>query len=285
MRPRAERAAGVLMIGTCALFVAMDAIAKALGHDYPVAQIVWARYAFHLGALFVLLALTGQLARVARTRRLGLQLARAGLMLVSTALYFLALRFIPLAVATALAFISPLLVTVLAASLLRERVERRTWAAVALGFVGAIVIIRRGLGEVHWAMLLPLIVAFTRALYALATRALGSSDPPYTTLFYTAAFGSVATSLWLPFAWRTPDAIGLVLMATLGLLGGVSHFLLVRAYMQAPSSMLAPFSYSELAWALAFGIIAFGELPDMISLLGAAIIALSGLSMLRAGKA
>lgn len=285
MQRRAERAAGFLMVGTCGLFVAMDAIAKALGPDYPVAQIVWARYAFHLGSLLVFLVLTGRLASVSRTRRLGLQLGRAALMLLSTALYFVALRFIPLAVATALAFISPLIVIALAAPLLGERVERRCWAAVAVGFVGALVIIRPGFGEIHWAMLLPLIVALTRALYSLATRALGATDHPYTTLFYSALVGTVVTGAWLPFEWRTPDAAGLALMTALGLFGAVSHFLLIRAYVHAPSAVLAPFSYSELAWAIAFGVVAFGEYPDLRSLVGAAIIALSGLYILRTGKA
>jgi drug/metabolite transporter (DMT)-like permease len=279
-RPASLLAAGLLMIGATGLFSMMDAIAKHLGQGLPVLQIVWARYAFHVVALLVLPLAGHSLRALIVTQRPWLQFGRSVALLVSTALYFWALRYIPLAEATALAFVSPLIVTALAAPLLGERIGPRRWIAVGVGFAGALVMLRPGLGGFHWAMLLPLAVGFTRALYMLSTRALGATDGPLATLFYSAALGAAASSFAMPFEWSTPGPAAMALMILLGFAGAMSSWLLIRAYMQAPSAALAPFSYFELAWALALGWFLFGELPDRIALVGGAIIAGAGVCVL-----
>lgn len=276
--------AGGLIVVTCALWMAMDSIAKHLGRDYPVGQIVWARYACSLAPMLVYAIATGRSRTMWTTRRPALQLARAIFVLVSTFLVFGALQYIELAQVTSIIFISPVIVAVLAVLLLGEAMTPRRWVAVTLGFGGAILIIRPGFEGFQWALLVPLVAAITRALYVLTTRALGRVDDPFTTLLYSAVFGTAISSVALLFAWRMPDLVGGALLAMLGLLGAISHFMMIQAYAMAPSSTLAPFTYAELVWSVLFGIFLFGEVPDVLTVAGVVVIIVSGLVVLRSAR-
>ena len=230
----------VLMLAAGFMFVLMDATAKHLAQTYSVTQVAWARYVFHMVTLPVLFG-RHRWTAVLRTPRLGLQLARSVLLLASTFLFFLAVKFIPLADATAIGFVGPLLVTALSVPLLGERVGWRRWAAVIVGFAGVLVIIRPGFGMLHWAVVLPLLVAVCFALYQIGTRVLSRTDGWTTTLFYSASVGVVAMSAAVPFQWRTPDLAGWAAMAFLGLMGSLGHLAMIRAFAAAPASTLAPF--------------------------------------------
>ncbi len=279
----ALRRAALLVLAGTAIFVAMDALGKELVKHYSTIEIAWARYLFNLAAFVAIVAAGQPMSGILRTRRLGLQLVRALLMLVTTYVFFAALRHLRLAEVTALAFLSPLVMTALSVPLLKERVSPQRWLAVGVGFLGALLIIRPGFGDFHWAMLLALTCAVTRALYMIVTRALGAHDGPFTTLFYSSLIGTALTSLVVPFDWRAPDAVGWAMLAALGLLGAVGHYMLIRAFTLAPSSALAPFGYTEMIWSLLFGLVLFGEFPPTITLIGAAIIAGAGLYSLRTG--
>jgi drug/metabolite transporter (DMT)-like permease len=275
---------GILLMLTAGLsFVLMDATAKHLSQTYPVVQVVWARYLFHM--LTLPLFFGGlRWGSVVRTPRLGLQLLRSLLLLGSTFFFFLAVKHIPLATATAIGFVGPLLVTALSVPLLGETVGPRRWAAVLLGFTGVLVIIRPGLGGMpggmHWAMALPLLVAVCFALYQISTRILSRTDGWMTTLFYSATVGLVVMTALVPFHWRTPDLEGWAWMALIGLIGGFGHLMMIKAFAAAPASTLAPFTYLQLVWSTAIGLLIFGDFPDGWTLLGAAIIAASGLYIL-----
>lgn len=275
---------GILLMMTAGLsFVLMDATAKYLSQTYPVVQVVWARYLFHM--LTLPLFFGGlRWAAVVQTPRLGLQLLRSLLLLGATFFFFLAVKHIPLAVATAIGFVGPLLVTALSVPLLGETVGPRRWAAVILGFAGVLVIIRPGIGMtsggIHWAMALPLLVAVCFALYQISTRILSRTDGWKTTLFYSASVGLVAMTTLVPFHWRTPDPEGWAWMVLLGLLGGFGHLMMIKAFTAAPASTLAPFTYLQLVWSTAIGLLIFGDFPDGWTLVGAAIIAASGLYVL-----
>lgn len=283
----AVRAAGtnivrgiLLMMLAGFLFVVMDSTAKYLSGSYPVTQIVWARYIFHLLTLPLLIGRGSWLAVLA-TRRLGLQLLRSLMLLGSTFFFFLAVKFIPLATATAIGFVGPLLVTALSVPFLKEKVGPRRWAAVIIGFGAVVIIIRPGAELLHWAVFLPLLVAACFAIYQITTRILSATDSSLTTLFYSATAGAVAMTLVLPFEeWRTPDLAGWGLMAFLGLIGSLGHFVMIRAFTHAPASSLAPFSYLTLVWATLLGFVVFGDLPDRWTVLGAVILAASGLYVL-----
>jgi drug/metabolite transporter (DMT)-like permease len=266
----------LLMLTAGALFVCLDAVGKYLTSDYPVVEITWARFFFHL-ALFPLLLGAGRWRLVLRTNRIGLHVVRSLLLVGANFLFFLAVKFIPLANATAIGFIAPLLLVAFSVVLLGETVGPRRWAAVAIGFVAVFVIIRPGITGVHWAMFLPIGVALCFSLYQITTRMLGATDHWVTILFFTATGGLVVTSIAVPFVWVSPDLEGWALMALMGVFGAASHLVLIRAFTIAPASVLAPFAYVQLVWSILAGLILFGDFPDVWTLAGAAVIAASGL--------
>lgn len=267
---------GILwMLLTSICFVAMDSLAKHLTQSYPIAQVVWARYAFHF--LLLALVLGPRLRRTMHTRRLGLQCLRSLLLLGATSLFFAALSFIPLADATAIMFVAPIVVTALAMPLLGERVGPHRWASVVVGFLGALVIIRPGTEAMDPAALLALGGASCYALYQIATRRLSATEALLTTLAYTALIGVLATSALMPFLWLPPAPMHWFAMIGLGLLGGIGHFALIKAFQFAPAATVTPFGYSNLIWAVLFGYLIFGDLPDGWTVSGALVIAGSGL--------
>ncbi|MCP5149799.1 MAG: DMT family transporter [Ectothiorhodospiraceae bacterium] len=266
------------MVLATALFATQDTIGKYLTQSYPVPQVIWARFAFHL--LFALLMVASHREGSLRSRRPGLQLLRSVFMLVANGLFLFAVRSMALVDASALLFVGPLFVTALSVPLLGERVGPRRWAAVAVGFAGAMVIIRPGPTILQSVAILPVLGAFSFALYQIATRVLSRSDPPLTTLFYTALVGTVVTTAALPWHWQPPDVAGWVLLASLGSMGALSQLALIKAIQSAPLTVVVPFNYLTLVWATTFGYLVFGDLPDSATVLGAVIIAGSGLYVL-----
>ncbi|WP_282606857.1 DMT family transporter [Pelagibius sp. Alg239-R121] len=267
---------GILwMLLTMLLFVSMDTAAKHLTQSYPVLQVVWARYFFH--ALLLALYLNRRIPGLMRTKRLGIQLFRSLLLLVTTVLFFTGISLIPLADASAIMFVAPIIVTALSMPLLKEKVGPRRWVSIVVGFIGALIIIRPGGETVQIAALLPFCAACCYALYQIITRSLSHSDQPLTTLAYTALVGAVVMCFVAPFNWQSPDTNGWLLMILIGFLGGISQFTLIKAFQSAPAAAVTPFSYSSLIWATFYGFIVFGDLPDQPTVAGALIIAASGL--------
>lgn len=268
---------GILLMLLVDLFLAaMDTTVKYLAQFYPAPAIVWARYTVHT---LLLLALAGPRLGwgLARTRRLRLQVLRALLLAVTSLLFFSGLRHLPVAEASAISFVAPLFVTLLAVPLLGETVGRSTWMAIGAGLLGVAAIVRPGGGLLTPAALLPLAAALTSSFYQIATRKLAGIDPPLTTLFYTGLVGAVALTVLLPAYWVTPTLPHALLILLVGLLGGSGHYLLILALKAAPASTVAPFSYVQLVWATLFGLLVFGAFPDAVSLAGMAVIVASGL--------
>jgi drug/metabolite transporter (DMT)-like permease len=270
----ANRHGILLMLLTMCLFVAADATAKVLTHSYPVIEVTWGRFLFHVALLLPLLVTRG--GAVFRTSRLRLQLTRSTLQIGSTVIYFAALALLPLATAATIAFAQPLVVTVLSVPVLGEKVGPRRWAAVVVGFIGVLTVIRPT-GIVQWAALLPLATAACSACYAIATRLVARVDPVQVSLFYTAAGGLALASLAVPFVWQTPDLKGWLLMALTGVLAGSGHYCIIHAFQRAPAAMLAPFTYTQLLWATGLGYLLFGDLPDRWTVAGGLVIVGSGL--------
>jgi len=186
----------------------------------------------------------------------------------------------PLAEAAAIAFMAPLFIAVLSGPVLHERVEPRTWIALAFGFFGVVLIVRPGGGLFTWVSLLPLASAFMMAVYQLMTRRLAGRDASITTLFYPALVGSAAVPLMFPVSMALPaNALHLAMFCALGILGGIGHFLLIRAHFHAPPSLLGPFMYGQLVTAVVLGWLVFGQLPDGAAVLGMLVIAASGLAL------
>ncbi len=264
----------VLLAVLC--FGVLDATSKTLAQDYPVMQVVWARYFFHL-VIFTPVTWWHHRGAVFATRRPGLHVVRALLLVSVTVLFVVALSYMPLADAPALSFVSPLIVTLRSVLFLKEKVGLTRWAAVGLGFLGVLVIIRPGAGVMHWASFLVLGMAVCFAGYQLTTRALNRTELPVTTLFYTALVGTVAGSLPLPFVWVWPSAEDWVLMLLLGFLGGFGHFILIIALRHASPAIVAPFMYVQLIYATVLGALLFGQVPDLWTAAGAGLITAGGL--------
>jgi drug/metabolite transporter (DMT)-like permease len=269
--------AGVLLLVIAMSVVPiMDGFAKYLSAFYPVPQIVWARYFFHL-LILLPLVLWWHGWRGLVPRRPRLQLLRSSFLLCSTVLFFGAIALIPLADAIALVFISPLIVTACSPLVLGEHVGLRRWSAVIIGFLGACVIFRPGLGVFQWGSLLAIAAGATYAFYILSTRKLSGSAPPLVTLLHTALLGAAIMSLVVPFIWVTPTRLDLALMVGMGLIAAFGHFLIIMAFERAGASVLAPYSYSEIVTATLVGYVAFGDFPDVWTWVGVAIIIVSGI--------
>lgn len=269
---------GVLLIlVSCLVLASHDGLSKHLTLIYPVFLVIWARYMAQTVLMAALFApRMGR--RVFHTLRPGLQLCR-GLSLVSVSMMFISgLSFIPLAEATAVIFLTPLLVTI-ASALLGEHVSRSQWLAVGCGLIGVMIIVRPGGALFTPAILLPFGAAVSFTLYQLVTRRLSATDHPVTSNFLTSVVGSLVMSVLVIFNWQTPTLHDALLMAALGAMAMSGHLLLTNAFRFASAATLAPFTYAQIIFAGVVGFFAFGHVPDLGAILGMAIIIASGLCM------
>jgi drug/metabolite transporter (DMT)-like permease len=281
-----ERLVGIaLMCAALFCFSGLDASAKWLGQDLPTLQVVFARY---LGAMLLVCAVVNPVTTpgVVRSRRPALQVLRSLFLLGSTLLNFLALRWLQLAETMAIMFSTPFLVALIAGPLLGERVGPRRLAAIVVGFLGVLVVVRPGLEGFQPASLLSLGAAFSNALYGVTTRMLAGTDSSRTTLLYSGLAGLAVTAPIAPFVWEAPaSALAWAALAGLGALGAVGHWLLILAHARAPASVLSPYFYTQIVWMLALGWLIFGDLPDAGTLVGAFIVVGSGLYLIARERA
>jgi drug/metabolite transporter (DMT)-like permease len=259
------------------LLPTMNAMAKALAHDYPLVQVVWARFAGHLVAMTILFwPKLGP--ALYRSRRPGLQLGRSAVMFVSNTAFIGGLPLIQLATASAIFFTAPLMVTAMSVPFLGERVGPRRWAAVVVGFVGTLIIVRPGSDVGNLGAVLILISAATFAIYQIMTRKLAAHDRPETTIVYTAFVSVVAMTVALPFDYRLPDdAFDGLLFVAVGALGGLGQYFVIKALSNGPASVISPIGYGELIVATTLGYLVFGAFPDAWTWAGAAVIVGAGL--------
>jgi drug/metabolite transporter (DMT)-like permease len=276
-----RRLAGIaLMCGALICFACLDASAKWAGRSVDPLVTTWARYAFSVVLVSIVLnPITTP--GLTRTRRPLLQIGRSLLLLISTALNFLALQHLQLTQTVSIQFAAPLIIALMAGPLLGERMGPRRLAAVVVGFLGVLVVTRPGFGGVHPAALYSVAGAVCYALYNISTRFLAAHDSSATTLFYSGLAGVVVMTPVLPFVWTAPPApLVWVLLAATGLFGAVGHWLLILAHARAPAGVLAPFIYTQLLWMLGAGYLVFGDVPDRWTLAGASIVIASGLYLL-----
>ncbi|MDP2794071.1 MAG: DMT family transporter [Sulfurisoma sp.] len=268
----------VMMLAALFCFALLDATSKHLSQTFSVPLLVWARYTFHLLLMVVFLA-PSRRGRLLATRRPVLQVVRALLLVGVTGFAMAAFRIMPLAETTAILFVTPLFVALLAGPLLGEKVGRLRWAAVGAGFVGMLLIARPGGALVTEGIVLCLTAAACYALYQIQTRQLSPTEDTVTMVFYTALVGTVAMSLALPWIWGgpTPTWPEALMIASLGIYGGTGHFLLIGAFRHATASTLSPFLYVQLIWATLLGWLVYDALPDVTTFAGMAIIAAAGI--------
>ena len=263
------------MVGAMFFFSLMDVLAKELGTLLPTAQVVWARYTSQ--SVIVVAICMPRLRTLLASDSLGLQLLRSVFLFGATFQFFISLKLLALVEAVALLNTAPLMITILAALILREHVGPRRWAAVILGLIGALIIIRPGLGVFQPASLIAIGAAFFLAAYQVATRMIGGADGIWTTMLYTTSFGALISTAVLPWVWQPPGTEAWLMMAVIGAVGMLGQLCIIWALAQAPASTLAPLNYTSLVWASINGLVIFAEIPDMATLVGAAVIVGAGL--------
>jgi drug/metabolite transporter (DMT)-like permease len=266
-----------LIVWAVLCFTLLDATVKYLSDRYPVPLLVWARYSVQL--VVILVWMWPQLGMgLFRTPRIRMQLLRAVLLPLSSLCFFSALKFLPLAEATAINYATPILVIILAVVFLGERMTRPRIALVLAGIAGMFLIVRPGSVVFQGAALFALGSAVFYGAFQILTRMLAGEDSRVL-LFYPAFIGTVLmTALlpWLGISYEMPWS-DVVFIGVAGLLGTIGHFLFILAFQRAPASALSPFTYMQLVWAPRIGWIAFGNFPDAWTLAGMAVIGGSGL--------
>ncbi|MDE0809315.1 MAG: DMT family transporter [Alphaproteobacteria bacterium] len=258
------------------LFASMDAVSKHLVVGLPVVEILWVRYVFFfLFGLALALRLEGWSAF--KTKAPGLQIVRGLTLVAEIGLFTYALRYLKLVDAHVMAAMTPLMVMALAVPMLGERVGIRRWAAVSVGFLGVLIILRPGLAVIDPIQIVPLIGAGCFALYLVLTRMVARQDTIGTSTLYTGLVGFLVLSLAVPTDWQppTPDQWGWLLVASF--LGIGAHVSVIKALSMSEASALQPFNHTMLVWATLIGFLAFDDLPDGFTMAGAGVIVLSGL--------
>ena len=264
-----------LMILAILLFTAMDATAKGLIERYPAPQVVWARFAGQL--LIVLVLLNVRTPRMLQTRHPWLHMARSACQFGATGLFFVSLGHIGLAEATALTDINPVLITLGAAFFLGEKLGPRRIAGVLVALVGALIILRPGLGVFSPWALLPLGAAVCYTGNALLTRYIGPKEPVWTSLLHASIFGTALAALSLPFVWTPVSAPDLALFALVGCLGTGAQLCIIRSFSMTEASVVAPFAYLGIVFATGWGIVLYDQWPDRWTVIGALVIVIAGL--------
>ena len=265
-----------LVIVAVACFATLDTTAKLSTSAVPIMMAIWFRYFFQAVATTVVL-LPRYGISVLKTEHPRYQLLRGSLLLASSTLAFLSLRYMPLAEFTSVVLIAPLVVTLFAATVLKEEVSPLRWALVAGGFLGTLVILRPGGSIFSWAILLPLGLVVTNAWFQVLTSRLARTEKPLTIHFYSGWVGALIAAVTLPFVWEPlPGWHWWGLLCLMGFMATVGHFLLILAYQRAPASTLTPYLYAQIAFAMLAGWIMFTQVPDLTSLVGMALIAVCG---------
>lgn len=274
-----------LMCVAVALFAALDASAKVLTTrmGVSVTQAVWARFIVQFMGLLLFIPALGimPVRDMFRTNVLTLQLVRSTLMVATTAFNFMALQTLRLDQAVTIVFLAPLVVAMLAGPFLGEWVGWRRMLTILVGFCGVVIAVHPDTAGVNTGVIYSLFAMLAYALFMLLTRHMATLDPPLVTLFYSMFVGTAALTPFALTHWASPpEPIGWLLLALMGLFGGLGHYLFLHAYRLAPASAVAPFLYTQILSMVAFGYFVFADVPDAWTLTGAAIVVASGVYLL-----
>jgi drug/metabolite transporter (DMT)-like permease len=274
---RSNALGGIAMtVAAVACFTALDTTTKYVSLSVPLLMALWFRYAFQaIATTAVVLPLRGMSAL--RTLQPKFQFLRGVLLLATSLFAFASLKYMPVGEFTAIVMVSPLAITVLAATVLHEKVTRLRWLLVAGGLAGTLIIIRPGGGAFGWASLLPLALVASNAWFQVLTSKMARTEDPLTMHLYTGWVGTLIATLALPFVWTAlTDGWLWLALCFMGLMATIGHFLLILGYQRAPASTLTPYLYTQIAFAMLAGWLVFSHVPDGWSVAGIAMIAVCG---------
>jgi len=272
-----NRLIGIGLISiTFICFALLDCGAKWLVKTLPVLQVVWLRFLFHAVVSTAMMAPKFG-SGILRTRRPKLQFLRAAMLATMTGTNFWALQYLQLAETGSIQFSVPIIIALIAAPLLGERMDAARWTAISIGFLGVLIIVRPGTQGFHPALLLAIFNAFLYASFNLMTRQLAAHDSPEATQFFSSLGATLAITPFALAAWQAPPgALQLLILFLMGVAGALGHYLLALAHRYAPASVLGPFLYQQIVWMVLLGYLVFGDVPDAAVVLGAAIVIGSG---------
>jgi drug/metabolite transporter (DMT)-like permease len=281
---RARRRGMALMLLGAVVLTTSDAVSKALTERYPVGELIFLRGLFVMVPVLVAVRARGGFAALVMVDVRG-QLMRAGLFVISSILFVTSLSYLPLPLVTALSFVSPIFMTVLAVPLLGERVAWQTWCAVIAGFVGVVITIDP-FGAVAgsafaWAAVLPVVGALAAALRDIFTRRIAAHESSTSILFYSMGITMLLALASVPFGWHWPIGWDLAMFAIVGVLMGLAHFCMIEALRLCEVSLLAPLRYAMILWSIALGVLVWHDFPTVQALIGIAIIMISGAYVVR----
>ncbi len=267
------------LIAAVACFAALDTSVKFLSATVPILLVVWFRYLFQ-AVVMAAVVLPTRGWQSLRTQHPWLHLLRGALLLAVSTLGFFSLIYMPVGEFTAIIMLTPLVVTLLAALFLKERVNPLRWALVLGGFSGALLVIQPTGQAVGWAVALPLVMTLAYAVFQILTSRMARTESAMTMHFYTGWTGALLSTLLLPWVWQTihdwPTA-ALLFMA--GAMGTTGHFLLIQAFARAPAALLAPYLYTQIGFALLAGWLVFDHVPGRLEWWGIGLIVLCGASL------
>ena len=267
------------MVVSLLFFMSSDTVSKWLTQDYPVGEIIFVRSFFIYVPIMAVLYFRRE-SLTLRASNWRMHALRSGLFVASTFIILNSVKLLPLADVIAFLHSAPLIIAALSVPLLGERVGWHRWAAVMAGFVGVLIMARPTPEAFQVAALVPLAGAVATSLRDIVTRRMSATEPSSAILAWSTAGLILAAACTLPFAWKTPDAAGLALMALSGVLTGIAHFLMIEAYRLAQAAVVAPFKYTSIPWGVLFGWLVWGDLPDLWILTGGAIVVGAGLYLL-----
>ncbi len=270
----------IFMVLAVSLFAIQNAVVKDLVGAYPVSQVVFFRYFFGLIPVLFLVARMHRGLSVLRTGMPARHLVRGLLGVGATMGIFYGFQNLPLAEATSIAFVTPIFITVLGVFLLKETVGWRRWSAILVGLGGVLIILRPGAGVIDPAALVILAACLAIALTLVMSRQMSRKECPATIAFHFTWISALVSGIAMIWHWQTPNLADLAMFLLLGLLGGSAYLLVIRAYAEAPGSIIAPFDYLHILWASVLGFLLWGDVPGLNVALGAAIVIGSGLYIL-----
>lgn len=259
-----------------ACFATLDTTTRHVSAGLSVMVALWFRYAIQ-ALITTVVVWPGRGRRVLRTEHPRFQLSRGLLLFACSILAFLSLKYMPVGEFTAISLLAPLVITLLAAWMLKEKIHPLRWLLVLGGFIGTMVIIRPGSQHFDWTVILPLMLVGTNSGFQLLTSKMAKTEDPITTHFYTGWIGTVMATLLLPFVWEMPaDWTVWLQLLLMGVLASVGHFLLILAYGRTPAATLTPYMYTQIGFAVLGGWLVFNHLPDHWTFVGMGLVALCG---------
>lgn len=273
----------IYVLSAMVVFSSQDTLSKILVVDYSPFQIAWCRYAINL--LILIPFLLRSRGKVLVSRLPWIQLARGFAVAGSAVVFMAGLGRMPIADATAIQFISPLLITAFSIPFLGERVGPSRWIAVIVGFIGIVIIVRPGSDAFQLGALLPLFSAVLWAIGMVLTRRIKNAESALTTLGISTLVAIAVLTAILPFVWSPLTVRAALLLLAMGLISILGQYLMILGYSRRPASVLAPLSYTQMVWSTISGLVIFGAIPGLSTWIGGAIVVASGLYVLRREQA